>query len=144
MDNNPLDRVFNSHDTDLHTKGEPNSGVVTLVIPGVGELRMSLAKAEDIAASMERQAEYGRKAAEPKKDRMLFHISRRDNSDDTTLVAAHREDAKRQARTILGGDPEWYVVEPIKTEAEHLEQVEKDLERARQSRKDFGERREAY
>lgn len=60
-----LGRVFDSHDTELRSKWQlDDSGIVTLVIPELGEIRMSLAKAEDLSASIARQAEYGRLVAE--------------------------------------------------------------------------------
>lgn len=59
-----ITKVFNSHDINLYTTWHyEDGGVVCLVIPGVGEVRMTLAKAEDIAASLTYQAEYGRQAA---------------------------------------------------------------------------------
>ncbi len=62
-----LSRVFDHHDTTLYASREDDRGIVTLFIPEMGELRMSLAKAEDIAADIARQAEYGRWAAIEKK-----------------------------------------------------------------------------
>lgn len=57
--------VFNDHDTNFYsTWRSENSGIVCLIVPGVGEVRMSLSKAEEIADSLKRQAEYGRWAAE--------------------------------------------------------------------------------
>lgn len=59
-----ITRVFDSHDTDLYsTWHREDGGVVCLVVPELGEIRMSLAKAEDISESLGRQAEYGRWAA---------------------------------------------------------------------------------
>lgn len=60
-----ITRVFNSHDTGLYsTWRTEDSGIVCLVIPEIGEVRMTLAKAEDVSDSLARQAEYGRRAAE--------------------------------------------------------------------------------
>lgn len=59
-----ITQVFCSHDTDLYSTWHfEDGGTVSLVVPGVGEIRMSLAKAEDISASLQRQAEYGRRAS---------------------------------------------------------------------------------
>lgn len=59
-----ITRVFDSHDTELYSTWHvEDGGVVCLVIPDVGELRMSLAKAEDISKSLALHAEYGRQAA---------------------------------------------------------------------------------
>lgn len=59
-----ITRVFGHNDTNLYsTWHSEDGGIVCLVVPDVGEVRMSLAKAEEIAASIARQAEYGRFAA---------------------------------------------------------------------------------
>lgn len=59
-----ITEVFTSQDTGLYsTWHAEDSGIVSIVVPNVGEIRMSLAKAEDLAQSIERQAEYGRMAA---------------------------------------------------------------------------------
>ncbi len=56
--------VFDRTDTALYTTwSRENGGIVSLLIPGVGEIRMTLAKAEEISADLARQAEYGRWAA---------------------------------------------------------------------------------
>lgn len=56
-----ITEVFQSHDTELYsTWHSEDGGVVCLVVPDVGEIRMSIAKAEDIAESIARQAEYAR------------------------------------------------------------------------------------
>jgi hypothetical protein len=55
------DRVFSRQDTALYTSWKPeNGGIVILYIPGVGELKMTLEKAEEISGDLARQAEYGR------------------------------------------------------------------------------------
>lgn len=60
-------RVFDSHDTDLYSTWHlENGGIVEIIIPDQESLKMSLAKAEDMAASIARQAEYGRWAASRK------------------------------------------------------------------------------
>lgn len=62
------DNVFSKDDTTLYTSWEPrDGGIVIIHIPGVGEIRMTLAKAEEISADLARQAEYGRWAAIEKK-----------------------------------------------------------------------------
>lgn len=62
------DNIFNKDDTTLYTSWEPrNGGIVIIHIPGVGEIRMTLAKAEEISADLARQAEYARWAALEKK-----------------------------------------------------------------------------
>ena len=59
-----LSRIFNSHDMDLYSElHSENSGIVTIVIPEIGKVQMSLAKAEDLSQSIARQAEYGRSVA---------------------------------------------------------------------------------
>lgn len=59
-----LSDVFSTEDTSLYTTWHrENGGIVSLLIPGIGEIRMTLAKAEDIGHSLLRQAEYGRWAA---------------------------------------------------------------------------------
>lgn len=56
--------VFSTEDTSLYsTWHKEDGGIVSLLVPGVGEIRMTLAKAEDIGNSILRQAEYGRWAA---------------------------------------------------------------------------------
>lgn len=56
-----LSQVFSREDTTLYTSWlRDDGGVVILHIPGIGEVRMTLAKAEEISADMARQAEYGR------------------------------------------------------------------------------------
>lgn len=58
-----ITKVFGFQDTDLYSTWRyEDGGIVCLVVPDVGEIRMSLAKAEEIAASLARQAEYGREA----------------------------------------------------------------------------------
>jgi hypothetical protein len=53
--------IFTTEDTALYAIWKPeNGGVVVLFIPGVGELQMTFAKAEDLAQDIARQAEYGR------------------------------------------------------------------------------------
>lgn len=55
------DNVFSREDTAFYTSWQPdNGGIVILHIPGIGEVRMTLAKAEEISADIARQAEYGR------------------------------------------------------------------------------------
>lgn len=54
------DNVFSSEDTAFYTSWQSDKGIVVLHIPGIGEIRMTLAKAEEISASIARQAEYGR------------------------------------------------------------------------------------
>ena len=53
--------IFDKFDTSLYTSWKPEHGGVVIVhIPGVGELKMTLAKAEEISADLARQAAYGR------------------------------------------------------------------------------------
>ena len=55
------DDIFDKFDTSLYTSWKPeHGGVVVVHIPGIGELKMTLAKAEEISADIARQAEYGR------------------------------------------------------------------------------------
>ncbi len=57
-------QVFTTDDTSLYaTWHKEDGGVVCLYVPGVGAVRMSLAKAEELGADISRQAEYGRWAA---------------------------------------------------------------------------------
>lgn len=59
-----ITKVFGIHNTSLYSAWHrENGGIVSLVIPEVGEVRMTLAKAEEISESLARQAEYGRWAA---------------------------------------------------------------------------------
>lgn len=59
-----ITKIFETQDTDFYSRWHlEDGGIVCLVVPNVGEIRMSLAKAEDIAESIARQAEYGRWAA---------------------------------------------------------------------------------
>lgn len=56
--------VFDKHDTNLYaTWHMEDGGVVCVVIPDVGELRMTLAKAEELSADIAAKAEYGRFSA---------------------------------------------------------------------------------
>lgn len=56
-----LSRVFTTEDTTLYSSwSRDEGGLVTLFIPGMGELRMTFAKAEEVSAAIARQAEYGR------------------------------------------------------------------------------------
>lgn len=57
------DRLFTTKDTALYSSCRRDQGIVVLHIPGVGDLPMSLAKAEEISADLARQAAYGREAA---------------------------------------------------------------------------------
>jgi hypothetical protein len=53
--------VFSTEDTALYSTWRlENGGIVCLIIPGVGEIRMTLGKAEEISRDLARQAEYGR------------------------------------------------------------------------------------
>jgi hypothetical protein len=62
-----ITRIFDSHDTGLHSTWHlDNGGIVSLIVPDVGEIRMSLAKAEDLAISIARHVMYGRAANEVK------------------------------------------------------------------------------
>ena len=55
------DNVFDIEDTALYTSWQQeNGGIVVIHIPGVGELKMTLAKAEEVSRDLARQAEYGR------------------------------------------------------------------------------------
>lgn len=55
--------VFGTKDTELYSTWHlEDGGIVSLVVPDVGEIRMTLAKAEEIAKSIEVQASYGREA----------------------------------------------------------------------------------
>ena len=55
------DRIFDREDTALYTSWQSeNGGTVSLFVPGVGEIKMTLAKAEEISRDLARQAEYGR------------------------------------------------------------------------------------
>lgn len=57
-------RLFDREDTNLHSTWTlEESGIVSLIIPELGELRMTLAKAEEIALQINRNAEFGRRAA---------------------------------------------------------------------------------
>lgn len=63
-------RVFTKEDTDLYSTWHlEDGGVVSLVVPDVGEVRMTLAKAEEVARSIERQAKYGRWASDRVEDK---------------------------------------------------------------------------
>ena len=56
-----LSRVFTKEDTTLYTTWQSeDGGIVIIFVPGIGEVRMTLAKAEEIAQDLARQAEYGR------------------------------------------------------------------------------------
>jgi hypothetical protein len=56
-----IENVFSTEDTALYTSWDrEHGGIVVLHIPGVGEIRMTLAKAEEISADLAREAEYGR------------------------------------------------------------------------------------
>ena len=56
-----LSRVFTKEDTTLYTTWQSeDGGIVIIFVPGIGEVRMTLAKAEEIAHDLARQAEYGR------------------------------------------------------------------------------------
>jgi hypothetical protein len=60
-----ITKVFDSHDTELYSTWHiEDGGIVSLVVPDVGEIRMSLAKAEEISASLAYHAKYGREAAQ--------------------------------------------------------------------------------
>lgn len=53
--------VFDKEDTSLYVTWRYEAGgIVSLLVPSVGEIRMTLAKAEEISADLARQAEYGR------------------------------------------------------------------------------------
>lgn len=55
------DQTFSTEDTALYTSWQrENGGVVIMHIPGIGELKMTLGKAEEISRDLARQAEYGR------------------------------------------------------------------------------------
>lgn len=55
------DQVFGREDTALYaTWHRESGGIVSLVVPGIGEVKMTLAKAEEISADIARQVEYGR------------------------------------------------------------------------------------
>lgn len=59
-----LSRVFDKEDTALYsTWQKEEGGIVILFVPGIGEVRMTLAKAEEVSADLARHAEYGRWAA---------------------------------------------------------------------------------
>lgn len=56
-----LSRVFTKEDTSLYSTWQPEEGgIVILFVPGIGEVRMTLDKAEEISQDLARQAEYGR------------------------------------------------------------------------------------
>lgn len=56
-----LSRVFDREDTTLYSTWQPEEGgIVILFVPGIGEIRMTLAKAEEVSADLARNAEYGR------------------------------------------------------------------------------------
>lgn len=55
-------KVFDSHDTDLYASWHTSEGgTVTIYVPGEKAIIMSLAKAEDLAMQLARQAKYGEK-----------------------------------------------------------------------------------
>jgi hypothetical protein len=59
-----ITKVFDSHDTELYSTWHfEEGGIISLVVPDVGEIRMTLAKAEELVASLSRNAQYGRNAA---------------------------------------------------------------------------------
>lgn len=54
------DKTFSIEDTALYTSWEPGDDIIVLHIPGIGDLKMTLAKANEISADIARQVEYGR------------------------------------------------------------------------------------
>lgn len=58
-----ITKVFDRSDNELYTTWHmEDGGVVCLVVPGVGEVRMTAAKAEEISGTMKMHAEYTRMA----------------------------------------------------------------------------------
>ena len=56
-----LSQVFTKDDHTLYTTwSKEEGGIIILVVPGVGEIRMTLEKATEISDDMARQAEYAR------------------------------------------------------------------------------------
>lgn len=56
-----LSPIFTLEDRTVYTTWDKEEGgIVILFIPGIGEIRFTLGKAEEIAESMARQVEYGR------------------------------------------------------------------------------------
>lgn len=57
----PITDVFGKEDTSLYSTWRyEDGGIVSLIVPDVGEIRMTLEKAEEISDGLARQAEYGR------------------------------------------------------------------------------------
>jgi hypothetical protein len=55
------DKIFSRDDTSLYTSWEEeDGGIVVLHIPGVCEIKMTLAKAHEISQDLARQTDYGR------------------------------------------------------------------------------------
>ena len=55
------DHIFDIEDTSLYTSWTPeNDGIVIIYIPGIGTVKMTPAKAEEMSRDLARQAEYGR------------------------------------------------------------------------------------
>ena len=56
-----LSRLFTTEDTTLYPSWQKEEGgIVILFIPGIGEVRMTLDKADEVSEDLARQAEYGR------------------------------------------------------------------------------------
>lgn len=65
-------QIFTMDDTGLYASWEDNNDAayVCLFIPGIGQVKMTLAKAEEVSDSIARQAEYGRWAVMEKKQEL--------------------------------------------------------------------------
>jgi hypothetical protein len=56
-----ITQIFTAKDTEFYaTWHYEEGGIVSLVVPNVGEIRMTAAKAEEIAANLTSHAEYVR------------------------------------------------------------------------------------
>lgn len=84
-----LSRVFTTDDTTIYaTWQKEEGGIVVLFVPGIGEIRMTLDKADEIADEIKRQSEYGRWNA----------MEEKHNSNMSPLEQANEENRKLYPR----------------------------------------------
>lgn len=77
-----LSQIFTIEDTALYTTWHlEDGGIVSILVPGIGEIRMTLEKAEELSKDLARQAEYGRWAKIEKQHDVTQELAERMSPD---------------------------------------------------------------